>query len=328
MLTDMLQVLTDNIGERDRTLLLRLLNRAYKELYDTYDLPNAVVDEIFEVDGQDGQIVLPEYVDQIRGAGARMNYVPLTIADFRSGYRVTPNFQQPFEWRVRGVVALSAQMDVTDQLRVTLSQADTQTVNVYITGETAGTSQYTETVTFTPGETTKLTTAQFIGDNPYAITQVAKDVRTAGDVVVNTQSDLREISRIRNRLLRAQYTLIQLTNLDQPVVFLPPNNGASIVYKKALVPLENDTDEICYPRAEECVVQKACELYYASGKDKDDVTARQMAFNKCLTLLNTIMVNQESQSEMRINFGRNRYSAAWAYGNRRGNRLFSYGYYR
>lgn len=327
MLSDMLTDLANSITEKNREILLNFLNRAYKELYDTYDLPNSIFDEYFEVDGTDGQIVLPEYVDDIRGAGAYMSRVPLTVRDFRSGYRVTPRFQQPYEWRVRAVVPLSSQMDATDVIRVVLQDTETETVNVYITGRTATASTYTETLTFEPGEVEKTTSAQFVADDPYAITMIAKDIPTANDIVFYVNSTGTEISRLRNRFLRAQYRLIQIS--DQQIganPFTPltqPYNGAMIVYKRTFMPLYYDTDEIIYPNAQDAVVWKARELWYGTQTGPDAVNATKLAYEKCLALINTLVMNQESDSEKKMTPARNPYADAW-----RASRRMQYGYGR
>lgn len=330
MLSDMIQELSDSITEKSRDVLIRYLNRAYKELYDTYDIPNSVVDEYFEIDGSVGQIVLPEYVDQIRGAGSRMDYVPITISDFRSGYRVTPNFQQPYEWRVRGIVPLSAQMDATDRLNVTLSGVETETVNVTITGQTATSAIHTETVTLFPGETEKLTTAQFVADNPYAMTTISKDISTVNDVIIYVQSIDEEISRIRNRYLRAQYTLLQLTDINpSPLIqafSFPP--GAQIVYKKTLLPLLLDTDDIIYNKAESVVCWKAREIWYGQQVTEEAFKATATARETWIKLLNNIMINQESQAEMKVTFGPDPYRSAWLWNRRRGGYGIGYGYTR
>lgn len=330
MTSEMILELQDSITEKDRAVILRFLNRAYKELYDTYDLPNSVVDEYFEIDGTDGQIVLPEYVDQIRGAGSRMDYVPITISDFRSGYRVTPNFQQPYEWRLRGETPLSSQMDATDRITVTLLAEETETVNVTIVGQTAASSTYTETVTLIPGETTITTESQFVADNPYALTSVLKDIPTINDVVLTVASTGTEISRIRNRLLRARYQLFQLTDVNPATggawFNYPP--GAQIVYKKAFYPLLLNTDEIIYPKAESCVCWKARELWFNQKTDESSFAACEQANKKVTELINNLMMNQESAAEMKVNFGRNPYNRAWVWNRRRGGLGIGYGYTR
>lgn len=318
MLFNMLDDLKDSLSEKDRTTLLRYLNRAYREIYDTYDLPNAVADEYFQIDGTDGQIALPEYVDQIRGAGAETQRVPISVADFRSGYRVTPVFQQPYEWRVRGTVALSGQMDATDQIRIVLQGTETSTVNVYVTGRTATSAEYTETITFEPGVTSQTTVTQWLADDPYALKMIAKDVPTLNDVLFYVNSTGTEICRLRNRYLSAKYVLLQISD-QQPAVnlFAGPITGARIVYKKQFSMLFQDTDEVIYPKIEDAVVWKARELWFGSQDGQDAQASAVYAYQKCQALLNTIVINQESESEKKVLFGRDKTSGAWRYGRRR-----------
>jgi hypothetical protein len=331
MFSDMLTELQDSISDSSREVLTRYLNRAYKELYDTYDLPNSVVDEFFAIDSQDGQIVLPEYVDQIRGAGSRMDYVPISISDFRSGYRVTPSFQQPYEWRIRGEVPLVGQLDATDKLRITLFGPETSAVNVTIIGETAQAATHTEIVTLLAGETSALTEAQWVADNPYAMTSITKDITTQNDIAITVASTGKEVSRIRNRLLKARYQLFQLTDLNPllPAGFWLGPPGAQIVYKKTLIPLVFDTDEIIYPKAESSVCWKAREIWYQQKSDQASFAASEQAKNKCLELLNNIMINQESAGEKKVKFGRNPYDNGWRFTRGRGLRYGNYyGYNR
>lgn len=314
MLSNILADLKDSLTAKDRPVLLRYANRAYKEIYDTYDLPGSIFDEYFEVDGTDGQVVLPEYVDQIRGAGAETGKHPIKVTDFRSGYRVTPVFQQPYEWRVRGNVPLCSQMDATDQLRIVFSGAEAYAVNVYIRGQTSTSSDYTETVMFNAGETEKVTVSQWVADNPYALTMVAKDVPTANDVTVFVNTTDTEVSKIRNRLLEARYQLLQLSDINPPSgAFSTPFEGARIVYKKTFVPLYFDTDEVVYPKIEEAVIWKARELWFGRESTADSLKSAQYAYQKCQALLNTVMINQESESEKRATFARNPYENAHLY---------------
>lgn len=310
----MILSLQDRTAEADRSVLLRYLDQAYQELYDTFDLSGAVTDEFFEIDGTDGQIVLPEYVDQIRGAGARELRVPITVSDFRTGYRVTPQYQRPFEWRVRRRVPLSSQMDATDQLRVTLAAAESQSVQVFITGQTPYASSTTETITFPAGTTSVVTTNQFIADNPYALTNVSKDIPTINDVVVYVNSTGTEVSRIRNKLLRAEYVLLQLTDINPPSnPFVPPTAGAQICYKLTRSPLYYDTDNIIDPRLEDSVVWKARELWYMGQKGEEAALEVKKSYEKCISVLNNVMINMESSAEKKLKVGRDRFAAAWVY---------------
>lgn len=326
MFSDIIREFQDGSGENTREVIARYVNRGYRELYDTYDMPNSVVDEYFEIDSSDGQMVLPVYVDQIRGAGAQQERVPFSVMDFRSGYRITPNFQQPYEWRVRRQVSLSGQMDATDRIKITLSEAETQTVNVYITGRTAVSYQTTETVTFTPGETEKITENTWVADNPYLITNVSKDIPTNADVVLQVNSTNKEIARILNYALQSRYTLIQLTDLNPAPLITAPFNGAQIVYKLIWTPLVADTDNIVYTPLEQAVSWKALELWYGNQDGKDAINDMAKCAQKCLTVLNRVMTNMETQAGMKMQMGRNPYYGLWRMSGKWAYRNGPYGY--
>jgi hypothetical protein len=90
------------------------------------------------------------------------------------------------------------------------------------------------------------------------------------------------------------------------------------------VPLEADTDELCYHKLEDAVTWKARELWFGTQTGEESALATKLAYEKCQALVNTIIINQESENEKKATFARNQYEGAW-----RATRRYRYGqYYR
>jgi len=319
MLRDILQSVSEVLQLKPasdaaiRAQLLRYINRAATEIYDSVDLPGSLWEQFFSIDSTQGQITMPWYVDQLRGVRANWMARKITLHDMRPRYHSSPWHQQPLEWRVRGRTPLMRGLGATSQLVVTIPTAQDTTFSVTIVGETTTSAVHTETLTFTPGSITQTTAAQWPANDPVAIRSISKDAVTDYDVTVATTADpTTPVAIIPNRLSEARNILIAVNDLWLGGATIPVvADNVEILYKRSYLPLYEDTDVFCDPKLDEAIVWKCREHWYSKDKDEFALSQAAAASAKCSAIITSICANQESETEKVMQVAPNRFSRAW-----------------
>lgn len=261
MLTDIINNVSDFVASSEREVLLRYINRAARNIYDMYDLPGSVMELEFCADMTETHITLPWYVKDLRAIRRVDTKSPVRLIDARPRF-----FREPWDtplhtYRVIGETPLEQTITQAGRLVVTLQGAETDTVTVTILGQTTTSSQYAETLTFTPGETSKTTTKQFTQDQPFGIKSIVKAGVTTHDVVITQESDSHRIASIPCMLQRASNLLVNVREFDYQPMF-GDTECLELLFKWPYIPLINDTDEFLRSdKYDDAVVWRACCIF-------------------------------------------------------------------
>ena len=307
MLRDLLQYAYEVTGipldKRDQ--LLRLVNRAARELYDCADLPGSYGEKVFTFDEESGTeklITLPWFVSSIRAA--RLYEIGPRIDMVSVGEKYIPrSWQPPFlEWRIYHRSPLAHTLAQATQLTFTIDTAETTPIEITVVGQTTIAARINETVIIDVGETTITTVNQWSQDDPDGIISIQKNRVTNSDVVVTTTVDGLEISKIMNRAQEARNIVIQIS--DDLSSYSTIDNSVEILYKKVWVPFYYDTDVFCAPELEDAIVWKLREHWY-SVKATDSVNelmaaAAIAAKAKCDSILKSTIATIESERKSRV----------------------------
>jgi hypothetical protein len=166
----------------------------------------------------------------------------ITLQDAAPRYAPTP-WRQPYNvWRNTGKRCWKATPQMNSQVVVTAKGAETQTVNVAITGPTTTGTSITEILTFPPGTTQLTTNNQFLFTDAIALTSITKDIVTNGDFAIQAygQAGLMDISFLPNRFFEVWYQLWAIA--DDKTLNVWIDNCFELYYRQVYTPLYYDTD--------------------------------------------------------------------------------------
>lgn len=304
-------------GTPQRTQALLYVNRAAREIYANTDLPGSLFEREFAIATDTQLVTLPWYVDEIRAARRPSwdHKIQLVTPQLRHHYK--PWRQPSMQWRMLYKTPLTRHMTQAGKLTVTLSVPEaTQQIRVTIKGQTPLAMLQTEVLTFSPGETTKTTTAQFIQAAPFGITSIVKSHRTMGDVSITQAVDGREIAIIANCALAASNRLVQIHDGQRSVQYAT-NEHIEILFKWPFMQLIEDTDQFLGGDVfDDAIVWKMREHWHSTRPEESDIAIA--ASVKCAQQVRAVMDTMESGEEKFILEGENPYERAWYSGRGRG----------
>lgn len=298
MLIDIINNVREIVGIKPtdtaaREQLLAYINRAGREIYDGVDLPNTLREDKFCIDDDHSQITLPWYVDGIRGIKNHETGVPYMLFDTRVEYGAEEVQQPLYTWRFIRMSPLVRDIPAAGTLTITLAEAQAESLQVAVSGQTTTAAMAIETVTFAAGEVSRTTTKQFMQESPTGITSITKNKVTTCDVVVTDTASSTEIARIPNRHFAARNQIIQIYTADRPMQY--GNDCFRILYKLPYTPLWYDNDSFFDPKLEEALAWKVQEHFYARQGDVERAQIAMLASAKCWDVVRRVSQNQEAQ---------------------------------
>lgn len=244
---------TDSTVSTGRSVLLRYLNEAARELWEQADVPGCLMEQVFHVNG-DQTISLPSTVGTIRAIRELDSQVPWHINQMRPRYNVYNWKDNWRNWRIRNTQALMA--TVTNQSVGVLSvpRVETPPVVVTVSGNTLDASNVSEVITMDTAS--KMTVNNFLDYNA-----VTKNRINTCDVSLK-DVDGKLLTVIPNNELEASYQIIDVSACP----WLPQSNGTvdnylEILYKKSLPVFQNDGDEYPAQGYDDVLVNKIMQLW-------------------------------------------------------------------
>jgi len=271
------------------------INRAAREIWDSYDLRNSLREQIVLLETDQQLITLPFYVYRLRKIRMYDFQYPVERVSMTPRYNYN-NWNPPFlQWRtIREEAPLMRDIENQGPVTITLTQPATSAVVFTITGKTPNAEKVAESILFSVGDTTKVSSNNF-----EAIDSLTKNKIIEQDASVYDM-DGNQISAIPNCELKAYFTVVQVqdkyqTFAEQPLV--------ELLYKTVFTPFKNDNDKFpCGDQFDDAIYWKALELL-SSKKDGEDAIAKTLGANaKCRSLIEKIeAINYDGESQP-INF--------------------------
>lgn len=291
-----------------RNTVLRLINSAASELYHSQDLVGSLREQIFNADLTDNwQITLPYYVRSIRGVrqpGKMMTQVESMIPR----YTTDDWSAHSTRWRQKYISPLSHSLDAASKMRFQLASAETQDLNIYVTGSTPTAERITETVTILAGAVGGTTVNNYT-DWP-GVKTIRKSAYTNSNITIYNDANV-EVGFLPNCELEGRNTIIQVVNTTCGCSSLSCQGGSGckcweILYKLHFVPFVLDYDEFPCEGYDDAIYWKACELWWAQQEGKAD--AALMANAKCTSVVEQIAADAKKGIIVRFDFGKNKYA--------------------
>ena len=218
-----------------RSVLIRYLNEAARELYAQADLKGTLMEQVFKVNG-DQTITMPWYVGPVRGLREYASMQAWHVNQMRPRYN---QFNWPDMWRnyrLKNKQAL--QVSVTNQSFgvLTVPAVESPPIVVSLSGPTPTASSINEKITM--DATTKTSVNIFLD-----YTAVKKDRVNTYDVTLS-DVDGKVLTVIPNNRKDAMYQILDISACPWlPSNTSPLDNYVEILFKQVLPYLYNDDDE-------------------------------------------------------------------------------------
>lgn len=297
MLKDVIAYVSSRTGETNRDILLREINFAWKEFWNSDDVPNSLFEITVKPFDTEARITLPWYVDMLRGVKQNGSRNRITLNTPRSYYQDGNYAQSPWTWRILGNSPLTKSIDNATQFTVSVPQAETAIFKVTLRGPTDNAEDTREELTFQIGTTSKTTTKNYTD-----LVSVTKDVLTAQNVsIINSANE--EVSLIPNNGFQANNTIVQI--VDKCSQNCVDCSCFDILFKAPCPYLFYDDTVIPF---EEVLMAKTLE-WMTMPKNGEDAKAAAYAA-KAGQLLNQFTANENSV-EKRLDLGKNSYTSLY-----------------
>jgi len=258
---------------KERTWLVRQINKAAEKLYREHDLVYSLREQFFAFDQDEEEVTLPYYVNTVRAARRpaydQRNPITMTAMQPRYHYDAWSGVSYK-QFREIGYVSTVREITSGGPLLITVPQALTTDVVITITGTTPFSEQTATSVTLTSGQTEVEVPTVF-----RQISSIRKNTTTATNVSIYTQTDQVLLSMIPNHMLVARFLRLQVGDNSFVRLVSPTENYIiEILYKPVFTPLSEDTDEFQCPNYDLAIVNEVVAQH--SRDEKVRLEARRM----------------------------------------------------
>jgi len=187
---------------------LREINFAWRETWNSDDLPNSLFEISVTPVDSNARISLPWYVGEVRGVKQNYGYgrTRIELNTPRPYYQDQVYLQSPFTWRNLGSSPLVRSITNATTVNLTFTEPVTKAVTVSLIGPNDNGSNDREQIVFDINDITKTSTKRFTDFNA-----IAKSVITETDLIVKDSNDV-ELARIPNLAFEAKNTIWQITD--------------------------------------------------------------------------------------------------------------------
>jgi hypothetical protein len=301
------------VDSTQRSLMLKFLNPAAKELYHISDMSGCLGEELFKVNSNQ-TIAFPDYIGQIRAMRDGYNRTQIKLSQMRPLYNQYSWEQAWRNWRVKGLHPLQTSLQNQSQLIISVQAVENPPIVINITGSTLVSSSISESITMT---STTINTQN-------AYTDVKSFTKNSINQYNVTLSDINNnpISYIANNKLQALFQIIDISlmpwnsYLDNPLL-----GWVEVLFKKALSQFENDTDEFPAPGYDDVIINKALQLYFEQQQNIPVAAAYYQKANQMLAQIHedanrgtddviSLVENPHDKINPRVGWGRD-YRYSW-----------------
>lgn len=272
---------------------LREINFAWKELWNSDDLPNSVFELSVTPLDDNARISLPHYVGEIRGAKqSTWGRERVILHTPRPWYQDDVYAQSPFVWRILGTSPLLTSVTNASTVTLTFDKPVTERTIITLLGPNDNGGTVRDQITFEIADTTHESTERFTD-----FQSITKDLLTPANLKV-TDANNREIAIIPNDAYEAKNTIVQIT--DKCFKICNWCRCFDVLYKKTTPILFYDETAVPF---EEVLMAKTLE-WIALPKDGQEQKAAMFA-DKARNLLVQFNGN-EVGVDHKLDVGRNR----------------------
>jgi hypothetical protein len=297
MLKDVIDFVMSRTGYTDRTIALREINYAWREIWMADDLPNSVMEMSVQPYDQTARITLPHFVAEIRGVKINAGRIRIDLFGPRPYYQDDTYYQSPYIWRVLGSHPLSTSVISAMPLTFTIEKAENSTFKVCIQGTSDYASNDFEEIVFQPGDTGHTSSKSWSDVN-----SIVKDSLLSSNVTITGQNG-EDFGYIANDEYEARNTVIQIT--DKCFAICNQCRCFDVLFKKVCPILHNELSAVPF---EDVLMSKTLE-WILLPKEGGEIKA-QMYGEKAKGLLAEHHGNSISM-ERRLDMGRDKFTTRY-----------------
>src|SRR5579862_2234990 len=285
---DFVAARTDLVSRDD---LLREVNNAWFEIWNSEDLPNSVFEISLKPVDNTARITLPYFIDVVRGVKANIGRPRVDLNTPRPYYQDESYYQSPYTWRILGQSPLTNSILNATQLRVSIPYKATKQFKVTISGPYDTATNVREQLTFSIGTQEVWTTRRFID-----ATSIVKDTLLDFNVSISGANG-EDYGIIPNLFYEARNTVVQIT--DKCLQCCTNCRCYDVLYKTPAPVLYYDEQSIPFPQV---LMNKTLE-YIAMPKDGQE--KRTAMYAAKADALSQNYNNNDRSVEKHMDLGRN-----------------------
>lgn len=264
MISKLVEDIASISGIADRDAILTSIDSAAREVWNTFDIPNSLSEESFEVT-QQGEISLPYYIQHVRAVKVSC-YQPIELNDIRPAY-IEDYCNSPWTWRITGRKALMTDITNASILCFKRDESDKTEVTLSIIGETPLAQRSKEDILFTGS---KIVTQE----NYLAVRSLTKSAMTESDIVVYG-SDGDVLALIPNYLTDVYHNIIE--PFSKCTCAPACGNCFDVLFKPVLAPVTLSSGFVLPEPFDDVLKWKSLEHLYLPRKDEEQ---RAVIFNQ------------------------------------------------
>lgn len=291
MLKDVIDFVQSRTDMASREDVLREINFAWREIWNSDDLPNSVFEMTVKPFDDTARIALPHVVGVLRGVKANLGRIRVDLNTPRPYYQDESYYQSPYTWRILGVSPLSQSITNATQLKFTIAEAEDELFKVVVVGPNDNAVEGRDQLNFAPGITELYTTMRFVDAR-----SIVKDRILKSNVEI-TGANGEDFGIIPNLEFEARNTIVQIT--DKCLQCCNNCRCFDVLFKKPAPYLYYDEQPIPYP---EVLMTKTLEWITLPKDGQEQKTL--MYADKSKTLLAGFNTDQSS-IEKKMDLGRN-----------------------
>lgn len=282
----------------DRATVLRTINIAAKEVYDSIE-PDRALSEVVLVVPKDLQLTLPNYMGEVRGIREYKYSTPIPLHSIGSPQYSSSTWQFLWRnWRQKGISPIHTSLTNDGPLTLETPFVETTLTVVAITMSTTNSDRVVERVTLDA-------TVKVMTNSPVVIYDIS--TASVGRQYNVTLKDVNavEVAVLSNNQPRTRYQVVDVSQYQWTSAFA--NNGVDtlceVLFKPIFSRFYNDTDEFIAQGYDDTIVYKAIArwLYGQEGKEADVL----MYEKKSVQALDLAQRSQEAGEDKQIIFAKN-----------------------
>lgn len=297
-LFQLLQRLAEKTGydlTTQRDQLVRLANQGAKEIYETTDLPNSLMEVVVGVPANK-QIALPRFIGDLRNMREVDTKLRHDLLDMRPRYNYQPWGQMWRKWRLKGITPIHTSIASESPVTLITPAVETEPPVVVITGKIATANKITDSITVDALSKT--------GVRPFAeIYNISCKTLRTYDITVKDINGI-ELAVLANNEYRTRYVLVDVSEYP----FATNECGTrcmEVLYKKPYEWMTEDTDEFHADGYEDAIFYKCMSIWSADqeGKEQRALLAEQKVNGMLINKIN----HAEGPTQKEMTFAPNPY---------------------
>lgn len=295
MLRDVVRFVQSRTDMTSRDDILREINYAWAEIWNSDDLPNSVFEISVSPADNTPRITLPYFVGFLRAVKANLGRIRVDLNTPRPYYQDETYNQSPYTWRILGKHPLSRTIENATRLKFTVAEAQTMQFTVTVIGTDDHGAEVRDQIVFAVGDLEKFSNKNFTD-----VSGISKDKFTTCNVnILGLYTDSADVDYgfIPNLEYEVWNTVIQVT--DKCTQCCTNCRCFDVLYKRTPPLLYYDEQPVQF---QEVLMQKTLE-WITVPKEGQEKLAEFYA-NKGRALLTNYNHNDQAV-EKKMDIGRN-----------------------